>query len=239
MRFSVSSLISLAVLLSSASAFDINPDAQGATSDVQAGSGPNGSEDWLNTGIADGSGWNPPFLHLEGLSHLSTSEFYAGAGSGCAQYDGYFQSAGSQYGVDPAILAMIAMQESSCNADAGGGTPGLMQVACGNYPDGSCDGKSIQDNVNAGAKVLTDNLNAAGGNVVQALGQYNGWFLAGSGLNGNKGLTADYPCSDEGKSNGDPQNLDYVHQMLNGWFQGKDVYGADSWIGTYQKGSQC
>lgn len=77
-----------------------------------------------------------------------------------------------------------------------------MQVDCGNYDDHSCNGKSVQDNVNAGAKVLTQNINNAGGNIVKALGEYNGWFVAGSGLNGNKGLTASYPCSAEGKAHG-------------------------------------
>jgi hypothetical protein len=97
---------SLLGLAAAVKAFDINPDAQGATSDVEVGSGPNGSEDWFNTGI-DGDGWNPPFLSLDSLVHISTDEFYAGVGSACQQYDQYFQSAGSQYGVDPAILASI------------------------------------------------------------------------------------------------------------------------------------
>jgi hypothetical protein len=110
-----------------------------------------------------------------------------------------------------------------------------MQVACENYPDGSCDNKSVQDNVNAGASVLMDNLSSAGGNIILAMGWYNGWFTAGSGLNGNRGITKDYPCSDEGKSHGDPQNLDYVMQVLNGWFLGMDVYGSDSWIGEYRE----
>jgi hypothetical protein len=130
------------------------------------------------------------------------------------------------------------MQESSCNANAGGPTPGLMQVSCDNYPNGQCTG-SLADNVNAGAQYLRAMLDQNGGNAIQAIGSYNGWFTAGSGLNGNRGLTVDYPCSAEGQSNGEPQNLDYLHQVINGWFTGQNVYGDQSWIGEYHCQGQC
>ncbi len=195
------------------------------------------SEDWLNTGIT-GDGWTPPYLALSDVIHISLDQFYSGIGSSCAQYDQYFQSAASTYSIDPVILAVIAMQESSCNADAGGPTPGLMQVSCDNYPNGQCT-NSIQDNVNAGTSYLSSQLDAAGGNAIQAFGAYNGWFTAGSGLNGNRGLTQNYPCSAEGQSNGVPQNLDYLHQVLNGWLMGLDVYGDDSWIGVYHCSQSC
>lgn len=118
----------ISLLAATATAFNINPNAVGATADVQVGSGPNGyvanctenssskdtctdmvasSEDWLNTGIADGSGWNPPFLSLDSISHITSTQFYNGAGSACRKYDSMFQSAGKKYAVDPAILAMI------------------------------------------------------------------------------------------------------------------------------------
>lgn len=109
-------------------------DYVGATSDVEQGSGPNGSEDWFNTGM-DGDGWNPPYMGIGDVQHISLNDFYAGAGSGCQQFDGYFQAAASQNGIDPVFLAVIAMQESSCNPSATGPTPGLMQVACSNYPE--------------------------------------------------------------------------------------------------------
>jgi hypothetical protein len=130
------------------------------------------------------------------------------------------------------------MQESSCNADAGGPTPGLMQVSCENYPNGECT-DSIQDNVNAGSNYLRSQLEQYGGNAIAAFGSYNGWFQAGSGLNGDKGLTEDYPCSEEGQSNGLPQNLNYLHQVMNGWLLGMDVYGDDNWIGTYDCQGSC
>lgn len=165
-------------------------------------------------------------------------EFYGGIGQACQQYDQYFQSAASKYGVDPVFLAIIAMQESSCNANAGGPTPGLMQVDCSNYPNGVCTA-SIQDNVDAGTNYLVNQLNDNGGNAIRAFGAYNGWFVAGSGLNNNKGLTTSYPCSSEGQSNGEPQNPDYIQEIFNGWMMGLDVYGDDDWIGNYQCSGSC
>jgi hypothetical protein len=195
------------------------------------------SEDWFNTGL-DGDGWDPPFLNFTTVYHIDRSTFYAGAGSNCEQYDQYFQVGGDGHGIDPVILAFIAMQESSCQADAGGPTPGLMQVSCDNYPNGVCT-DSIQDNVNAGANYLQTQLQASGNNAIAAIGSYNGWFEAGSGLNNNKGLTEDYPCSSEGQSNGEPQNLDYLQQTLNGWFTGQNPYGDQNWIGTYKCQGAC
>lgn len=217
---------------------DTNPNAEGACNPTQGEGGfcgPNGSEEWLNTGLGEG-GWEPPFLDINSLAHISLEEYYGGVGSACAQYDEFFQAAGDKYGIDPAILAFIAMQESSCNADAGGPTPGLMQCDPGNCQNGqgSCQ-YPIQDNVDCGAWVLQSALERAEGNAVRALGSYNGWFTAAdnTGMNGGRGLTEDYPCSEEGISNGVPQNLDYMHEVLNGWFQGYDIYGGDSGLGGY------
>jgi hypothetical protein len=110
-----------------------NPDSQGACDPPQGGAnacGPNGSEEWLNTGLTDSNGWNPPFLDINDLVHISLEEYYAGVGAPCQLYDDAFQASGSKYGVDPAILAFIAMQESSCDANAGGPTPGLSMSPC-------------------------------------------------------------------------------------------------------------
>jgi hypothetical protein len=215
-----------------------NPNAEGACDPTQGGDGacgPNGSEAWLNSGL-DGDGWNPPYLDINELSHISLDDYYQGVGGACAQYDEFFQSSGAKYDIDPAVLAFIAMQESSCNADAGGPTPGLMQCAPGNCQNGqdSCQ-YPIQDNVDCGAWVLRSALDRADGNAVRALGSYNGWFVAAdnSGLNGGRGITVDYPCSSEGQGNGLPQNLDYIHEVLNGWFQGYDIYGNDAGLGGY------
>jgi hypothetical protein len=110
-----------------------------------------------------------------------------------------------------------------------------MQVACENYPDGRCT-KDVAKNVEAGTVFLRKQLDASNNNAIKAIGNYNGWFTAAEadGKNGGKGLTEGYPCSEEGRHNGDPQNLDYLHQTLNGWFVGLDPQGEDSWIGEYQ-----
>jgi hypothetical protein len=235
------------VLLGSATsiAAQTNPEAQGACSPTTGGAdacGPNGSEAWLNTGVDD-DGWNPPFLDINNLTHIDLSEYYNGVGQPCQQYDQYFQSSGSTYGIDPAILAFIAMQESSCNADEGGSTPGLMQCDPSNCQNGqsSCQ-YPVQANVDCGAHVLQSALARTGGNAVHALGSYNGWFTASddTGLNNGLGLTRDYPCSQQGKDHGDPQNLNYLHETLNGWFQGLDMYGTDADLdGSYDCAGTC
>ena len=233
----------LMLALATAQNGDTNPDAQGACSPTKGGEGacgPNGSEEWLNTGL-QGDGWTPPFLSINNLTHISLDEYYKGVGSACAQYDENFQVAGDKYDIDPAILAFIAMQESSCNADAGGPTPGLMQCEPANCQNGKDNCQyPVQDNVDCGAWVLRSALDRVGGNAVHALGTYNGWYTAedGTGLNGGRGLTEDYPCSQEGQDHGVPQNLDYIHETLNGWFQGYDMYGADSGLGGYYECQQ-
>ncbi len=88
----------------------------------------------------------------------------------------------------------------------------------------------IQDNVNAGANYLRQQLDATGGNAIEAIGAYNGWF---------RDMTKGYPCSAKGKTNGLPQNLDYLQETLNGWFTGQDPYGGQYWIGTYKCQGNC
>ena len=101
--------------------------------------GPNGAEEWLNRGVVN-KGWNPPFLSINNLTHISLDAYYNGVGRSCKQYDQYFKSSGKKYNIDPAILAFLVMQQSSCNADAGTATPGLMQCA----PFNCQNGKKLQ-----------------------------------------------------------------------------------------------
>jgi hypothetical protein len=76
------------------------------------------AEDWLNDGMK-GSGWTAPFLPWSSLVKINRTTFYSGVGSACQQYNWAFQQSGDGHGIDPVFLAFIAMQESSCNADAG------------------------------------------------------------------------------------------------------------------------
>ena len=94
-------------------------------------------------------------------------------------------------------MAGIAMQESTCNpsaSDPQGGSYGLMQITpdkCGGAPNGNCEdpvrASSIhaqrpgltaaeqQFNINAGANYIGEMLSMAQGNILLALGAYNGW----------------------------------------------------------------
>ena len=197
------------------------------------------SEDWLNSGM-EGDGWTAPYLSWDSLIKIDRQTFYAGAGKECAQYDWAFQQAGDKHGIDPVFLAFLAMQESSCNPNAGGPTPGLMQVACSNYPDGQCT-NDVWKSVDAGAAFLRRQLDNNNRNAIKFIGNYNGFFTKqdGTGLNGGRGLTRDYPCSQEGRNNGMPQNLDYLQQVLNGWFLGLNPYGEDNWLGDYHCSGNC
>lgn len=237
--------IIIAAILGLTSAQQTNPNAGGACYPTRGGKdacGPNGAEEWLNRGVVN-KGWNPPFLSINNLTHISLDAYYNGVGRSCKQYDQYFKSSGKKYNIDPAILAFLAMQESSCNADAGTATPGLMQCAPFNCQNGKSSCKyPVQDNVDCGAYVLRSALDRSGQNAIRAIGSYNGWFTAEdkTGLNGGNGISEKYPCSQEGRNHGAPQNLNYIHETLNGWFQGYDMYGSDRNLdGKYDCKGNC
>ncbi|KHO00592.1 glycoside hydrolase family 23 protein [Metarhizium album ARSEF 1941] len=216
-----------------------NPDAVGACDPTTGGTnacGPNGSQHWLNNGLR-AKGWDPPFLAWHNISRISIRQFYRAAGSPCEKFDSHFKIAAMKYQIDPAPLAFMAMQESGCDPNARAPTLGLMQclpVYCQNGKS-SCQ-FPIQDNVECAAYLWAVAMRHAKGNVVHALGLYNGWFTAndGSGLDGGRGMTEKYPCSEEGRTHRIPHNLNYLHEMLNGWFQGHDMNNKDQHLrGSY------
>lgn len=100
----MSKIASVAILSATlAAAQDTYPDARGPCFPTQGGDnscGPNGSEDWLNSGL-EGDRWNPPFLDINSLAYISTEDFYNGVGGRCRQYDEYFQNSGRKYNIDP------------------------------------------------------------------------------------------------------------------------------------------
>ncbi|KAG8407785.1 hypothetical protein J3459_018354 [Metarhizium acridum] len=241
MRISnTASIASKAIVFASlASAATTNPNAKGACQPPEGGPnacGPNGSQEWLNRGVR-GNGWNPPFLDVRNITHVPLKAFYKGIGADCEKYDRFFKISGMKYDINPAILAFIAWQESFCKADATGPAPGLFQCDPSNCQNGKKNCQyPIMENSDCGAHVLRVALNRAEGNIIYALGLYNGWFTAGdrTGLNGGKGLTENYPCSEEGKVYRVPLDLNYLHNMLNGWFQGYDMRSEDTYTGgTY------
>jgi len=131
--------------------------------------------------------------------------------------DAFYRSA-SQYNVPAILLAAIAMQESSCNPNVigGNGEQGLMQITPDKCPGGyASDGcRDPWTNIDIGARYLRTTLDSCGGNLPQAMGQYNGWFV------GMK-----YADATRARSEGRcfaQNNLDYLHQTFNGWLQGVD-----------------
>ncbi|KAK4057881.1 hypothetical protein OIO90_001100 [Microbotryomycetes sp. JL221] len=196
--------------------------ASGATSDSTDSTGPNGSESFLNCGMSKSSPdgeWSPPYLSLDQLSFKSLDEAISmdnSAFSPCAPLVSKFDQIGSETGLPPILLASIAMQESTCNPDitGGGGEVGLMQIT----PD-KCGGTSnchdVDFNLRTGAQYLKKTLDDNGGDFLKSMGMYNGWYV---GLSYNKATAIRGSCWSC------QQNMDYLHQMVNGWFQGIEGY---------------
>ncbi|OSD06857.1 glycoside hydrolase family 23 protein [Trametes coccinea BRFM310] len=191
----------------------------GANKDISATDGPNGNIDWMNCGIQDG-GWKPPFVKVSDIVAVDLHEAVKDPNSpfkACSDYIDLFVQYANEHGIPPILIASIAMQESSCNRNevGGAGEQGLMQITkdkCGGAPGGDC--KDPNYNIKTGTAFFADTLNSNGGSLLLTLGMYNGW---------KKDLTFDEataaahtdccPCQN---------NLDYLHQTLNGWVMNKD-----------------
>ncbi|GFZ51606.1 hypothetical protein JCM24511_09373, partial [Saitozyma sp. JCM 24511] len=184
-------------------------------------SAPNGSEDWLNCGVS-GGGWTPPYVTASQLVAADLDP--SGVFSACSAYFSQFEQYAGQYGVPPIMLASFALQESSCNAGAtgGNGEAGLMQIAPSNCnPPSGTSCWDVDYNIQRGAELFSNMISSNGGNVIAAVGSYNGW---------SKGMT--YADATAEASEGDcsaQNNLDYLTQFFNGWMQGK----SGSSLGTY------
>ncbi|TFK23909.1 hypothetical protein FA15DRAFT_669996 [Coprinopsis marcescibilis] len=201
-----------------------------ATPETSRETGPHGHIDFLNCGIHSG-GWSPPYLGLGDLHIVplgtalqsGDSPFHA-----CAPFRGIFEAAAGEYGVPAIMLASFAMQESSCNPNTvgGGGEQGLMQITqdkCGGAPNGDC--RNPDFNIRAGARYFAERLAAHNGNVLLALGQYNGWF---PGMTFERATAAQYSACCRCQN-----NLDYLHQFLNGWIRNINSYNANNRLGRY------
>jgi hypothetical protein len=179
----------------------------------------NGAESSINRGI-EAAGWDPPMLKLAEVRTIGLDEFCAKFKS-AAKYKEFFIAAGLKYEVNPTLLAAMAMEESHCDPTVSdGGNPanagGIMQIQ-GTPEKGSADPAT---NIMQGAHELRNHIEESKGNVLEAIGSYNGW---------KRGLvvaTMIHP-----PWGGASMNLDYIHQILNGWCQGIDGYS----IGSYNK----
>jgi len=125
------------------------------------------------------------------------------------------------------MLASFALQESSCNANPSGGDGhGLMQITtdkCGDAPGGNCEDPDF--NIMSGARYFSTVVASHNGNLVQSVGEYNGW---------NQGMTIAQAKEEPGGCV-TQRNLDYLHQFFNGWMQGVDA----SNMGVYFNLANC
>ncbi|TFK44405.1 lysozyme-like domain-containing protein [Crucibulum laeve] len=208
----------------------------GASKKTSHTAGPNGSIEWLNCGI-DSGGWNPPYIRIENVVAQSLSGAINSGSSpftACKNFVGTFEKYGNQYGIPPIMLASFAMQESSCNPNTvgGGGEQGLMQITkekCADAPGGNC--KDPDFNIRTGAKFFADTLNGNNGDLLLSLGQYNGWYR---GLTYAKATAARFTSCCRCQN-----NLDYLHQFLNGWLQNINAYDSSLRLGKYFNLDTC
>lgn len=208
----------------------------GATRTTTKTSGPNGSIDWLNCGINAG-GWTPPFIRIEDVITQSLSSALNSGSSpfkACAPYVWIFEKYGGQFNVPPIILASFAMQESGCNPATvgGGGEQGLMQITrekCGGLSDQAC--RDPEFNIRTGANFFADTLKGNSGNLLLSIGQYNGWFR-GMTISEATAAATSACCRCQ-------NNLDYLHQFLNGWCQNINAYNDNFRLGKYFNLDRC
>ncbi|KAJ3571690.1 hypothetical protein NP233_g3591 [Leucocoprinus birnbaumii] len=208
--------------------------ASNAVAKTTKTSGPNGSIQFLNCGI-DAGGWTPPKVNMKDIVAMSLTEALKSGNSpfkACSSYLQYFNKYGAQYNIPPIMLASFAMQESSCKPETvgGAGEQGLMQITkdkCGGAPGGNC--RDPDFNIHAGAKYFAATLDSLDGDVLLAVGQYNGWY---PGLTVGKAEAAKKKgcCRCQ-------QNLDYLQQLFNGWLQNINAYDAD--LGLYFNLASC
>lgn len=95
------------------------------------------------------------------------------------QYDSLLDEAGKKWGVDPRLLKAVMMQESGGNPNATSSADayGLMQIIRPNFKaTGITDWTDPNQNINAGAQILSENLLRSGGDVPLALRYYHGGY---------------------------------------------------------------
>ncbi|KIK67191.1 glycoside hydrolase family 23 protein [Collybiopsis luxurians FD-317 M1] len=206
----------------------------GATLDITSQSGPNGNIYWLNCGVGD-QGWNPSKVTIDQLVLKDFATALQDSNSPfkpCSAFTDKFYQYGQQYNIPPIILASFALQESSCNpATVGGaGEQGLMQLThdkCTNAPGGNC--QDIDYNISTGASYFRGLLDSNNGDVLLSIGSYNGWF---------RGMTVgDATASANTGCCRCQNNLDYLHQFLNGWCQNVNAYQDN--LGMYHNLDSC
>jgi len=197
----------------------------GATINISSTSGPNGNIRWLNCGLSPDSpdsGWTPPPVSLDdiviytpGLDEAASDK--ASPFTQCKQYVAVFEAAGAMYNLSAFLLAAFALQESSCKADAvaDAGTYGLMQLSRDKCVNVDCLDPKV--NIKIGAALLRQLIDGNPNNFFAAIGGWNGWY---------PGMTYNDVMAHRSSCCYCQQNLDYLHQILNGWLQNRDAYAT-------------
>ncbi|KAJ9128240.1 hypothetical protein QFC24_000532 [Naganishia onofrii] len=181
---------------------------------------PNGSEDWVNCGMRSAGGWQPPKLTFDDIRVGDATKLQAMYPK-CAEFFDIMTQVSAETSVPAQLLLSIAIQESGCRKDVrgGGGEMGLMQAAANRCASGniaSC--MEPYNNIKLGADIFNEKLSLSGGNVIQAIGMYNGWDV---------GMT--YDGAHNGKECSHNRNRDYVHSIVNGYMQGTDSSGWNAY----------
>src|SRR4051812_16815545 len=74
----------------------------------------NGTENSINRGIAENTGWDPPMVSEKDLKTISIDDFCRRFRD-AAKYKAFFIAAGKKYQLNPTLIAAIAMEESHCD----------------------------------------------------------------------------------------------------------------------------
>jgi soluble lytic murein transglycosylase-like protein len=110
------------------------------------------------------------------LSSASSAAAAPTAPSGYATYASQISAAAAQYGIDPALLYGVISQESAFNPNAvsSAGAEGLAQIMPENFASlGVTNPFDPTQSIDAGAKLLSENLQTFNGNTVDAIAAYN------------------------------------------------------------------
>jgi len=84
-------------------------------------------------------------------------------------------------------------------------------------------------NINIGGTYFRGQVDGSGGNLAQAMGQYNGWFVHMTVGDANNHPTC-----------GSRNNLDYLHTVFNGFCQGVDPSSVSGGMGVwFNNGRNC
>lgn len=117
----------------------------------------------------------PTKIIKTGNTGTSAGRFAGESYSGDSAIDSAIVSAANKYGVDPALVAAVAKQESGFNQEAssGAGARGIMQLMPETAKGLGVNPDDMVQNIEGGAKYLAEMLKAYDGDIEMALAAYN------------------------------------------------------------------